>query len=49
MLIASTSALVHHDLQPMARIIGSATSGIEPRVMGFGPVGAIKRVLEKPV
>lgn len=47
MLIASASALVHHDLQPMARIIGSATSGIEPRVMGFGPVGAIKRVLEK--
>ncbi len=47
LLIASASALVHHDLQPVARIIGSATSGIEPKVMGFGPFGAIKRVLAK--
>ncbi len=47
MLIASASALVHHDLQPVVRIIGSATSGIEPKIMGFGPVGAIQRLLHK--
>ncbi|MBW7621120.1 3-oxoadipyl-CoA thiolase [Citrobacter portucalensis] len=46
-LIASENALQRHSLSPVARIIGSATSGIAPSVMGFGPVGAIQRVLHK--
>jgi acetyl-CoA acyltransferase len=47
LLIASQAALTRHDLQPMARIVGSATSGVEPSVMGFGPVSAVHRVLKK--
>ena len=34
-------------LKPRARILASATSGLEPEIMGVAPIGAIKRVLEK--
>ncbi|WP_067707137.1 3-oxoadipyl-CoA thiolase [Erwinia sp. ErVv1] len=45
LLIASERALTAHQLQPMARVIASAVSGVEPGLMGFGPVGAVNRVL----
>lgn len=35
------------EVQPMARILGYAWAGVEPRVMGLGPVPAIKKALEK--
>ncbi|MBT0720861.1 3-oxoadipyl-CoA thiolase [Rosenbergiella collisarenosi] len=44
-LMASEKALGTHQLQPFARVVASACSGIEPTVMGFGPVGAVKKVL----
>ena len=47
LLLASEAALSHHDLQPMARIVGGAVSGLEPTVMGFGPVGAVEKVLHQ--
>ena len=35
LLIASEAALRRHDLTPMARIVGGATTGVEPRIMGL--------------
>jgi len=47
MLVASEAAVQQYSLQPMARIISSAVVGVEPRIMGIGPVGASRRALEK--
>ncbi|MEH6560573.1 MAG: 3-oxoadipyl-CoA thiolase [Marinobacter sp.] len=47
MLVASESAVKAHGLKPMARILGMATAGVEPRVMGIGPVPAVRKLLEK--
>lgn len=45
-LIASESAANHHSLQPIARVVGMATAGVEPRIMGFGPSPATRKVLQ---
>ena len=47
MLIASESEINKHGLQPLARIVGSAVIGVEPRTMGMGPVQASNKVLKK--
>ena len=47
MLIASEDGMNVHGLQPLARIVSSAVVGLEPRIMGIGPVQASKKVLEK--
>ena len=47
LLIASDYAIDHYQLTPMARIISSAVVGVEPRIMGIGPVGASQRALKK--
>ena len=47
LLLASGNALAQHDLTPMARIVGSATCGVEPRVMGIGPVAATRKLLDR--
>ncbi len=47
MLLASAAALKKHKLRPMARIIAAAALGIEPRIMGMGPVGAVHKVLRR--
>ncbi|GEK73079.1 MULTISPECIES: 3-oxoadipyl-CoA thiolase [Halomonas] len=47
MLVASASAVEQHGLTPMARIVGMATAGVEPRIMGYGPVPAVRRLLER--
>jgi 3-oxoadipyl-CoA thiolase len=44
-LIASGSAAARHGLKPRARIVGMATAGLAPRIMGFGPSPASKKVL----
>jgi len=36
-----------HGLQPVARLVGYSHAGVEPRIMGMGPVPAVKKVLEK--
>lgn len=46
-LIASEAAVKSHQLRPMARIVSSAVVGVEPRIMGIGPVEASKRALKK--
>jgi 3-oxoadipyl-CoA thiolase len=47
LLIASEDAVARYDLVPMARIISMASAGVAPRVMGIGPVPAVKRLLER--
>nr|WP_300309599.1 3-oxoadipyl-CoA thiolase [Halomonas sp.] len=47
MLVASEAAVRKHGLKPMARILGMATAGVEPRIMGYGPVPAVRRLLER--
>ncbi|WP_312331597.1 3-oxoadipyl-CoA thiolase [Acinetobacter variabilis] len=45
LLIASDEAVQHYSLKPRAKIIGSTVVGVEPRIMGFGPAPAIKKLL----
>ncbi len=47
LLLASQAALDRHGLQPLARITGMASAGVAPRLMGFGPVPAIARLLAR--
>ncbi|MEO8192745.1 MAG: 3-oxoadipyl-CoA thiolase [Gemmatimonadales bacterium] len=47
LLIASESAVERLGLDPMARIISSAVAGVEPRIMGMGPVPSSRMALEK--
>ncbi|HEY3635489.1 MAG TPA: 3-oxoadipyl-CoA thiolase [Caldimonas sp.] len=46
MLIASERAAARHGLVARARIVGMATAGVAPRIMGIGPAPATKKVLE---
>jgi 3-oxoadipyl-CoA thiolase len=46
LLIASESAAQRWNLTPRARIVAAATAGVEPRIMGMGPVPATRKVLE---
>ncbi len=46
-LIASEEAVKKYNLKPLAQIISSAVVGVEPRVMGIGPVTASNKALEK--
>ena len=45
--ILSGEAAAKHGLTPKARIVGMVAAGVEPRVMGIGPVPAVRRVLER--
>jgi 3-oxoadipyl-CoA thiolase len=47
LLIASESAVNKYSMKPLARIIGAAVAGVEPRIMGIGPVYASQKVLER--
>ncbi len=47
LLIASEQALQQHNLTPLTRIISSAVVGVEPRIMGIGPVKASQQALAK--
>jgi acetyl-CoA acyltransferase len=46
-LVASESALRELDVTPLARIVASAVVGVEPRLMGLGPVPATRKLLAK--
>ncbi len=47
MFIASEEAVKRYNLTPKARIVSSAVVGVEPRIMGIGPVGASQKALQK--
>lgn len=46
LIIASKAAAEAHGLSPKARIVAMATAGVEPRIMGFAPAPATRKVLE---
>lgn len=46
-IIASQDAVEKYNLKPMARIVSSAVVGVEPRIMGIGPVGATNLALKR--
>ncbi|MDP2084076.1 MAG: 3-oxoadipyl-CoA thiolase [Gemmobacter sp.] len=45
LIIASAEAARAHGLKPIARILGAASAGVAPRVMGYGPVPAVQKLL----
>ncbi|WP_119302798.1 3-oxoadipyl-CoA thiolase [Dongia deserti] len=47
LLIASQRAIEQHGWTPLARITGMATAGVPPRIMGIGPVPAVRKLLER--
>jgi 3-oxoadipyl-CoA thiolase len=47
LLLASSDAAARHGLTPKARVVAMATAGVAPRIMGFGPAPATRKVLAK--
>jgi len=47
MILASEGAVVRHGLRPRARILGMASAGVAPRVMGMGPVPATQKLMAR--
>ena len=47
LLLASEEAVDRHGWKPMARIVTSAVAGVEPRMMGIGPIYATRKALER--
>jgi 3-oxoadipyl-CoA thiolase len=47
MIIASEHSARDHSLTPRARILGAASAGVEPRVMGIGPIPAIRKLMAR--
>lgn len=47
LLIASEQMVKDQNLKPLARIVSAATAGVEPRIMGIGPVKASEKALER--
>jgi acetyl-CoA acyltransferase len=45
LLLADEPSAAKYGLKPLARVLGMATAGVAPRIMGFGPVPAVKKVL----
>lgn len=47
LIIASKAAVKKYGLNPIARVVGGATAGVAPRIMGFGPAPASKKLLAR--
>lgn len=47
LIVASEAAVARHGLVPIARILGGAVAGVEPRVMGIGPVPASQKLMAR--
>ena len=47
LILASEKAVDEHGLKPIARILGFATAGVAPRVMGVGPIPAVRKLCER--
>ncbi|WP_313738678.1 3-oxoadipyl-CoA thiolase [Pseudomonas sp.] len=47
LILASAEAVKRHGLTPRARILGMASAGVAPRVMGIGPVPAVRKLTER--
>jgi acetyl-CoA acetyltransferase len=46
-MLANEDAMRENDITPLARVVGFATAGVEPRVMGIGPVPATQKLLAR--
>ena len=47
LILASGKAVETHGLRPIARVLGFATAGVAPRVMGVGPIPAVRKLCER--
>jgi 3-oxoadipyl-CoA thiolase len=47
LLLAGEGALKQYDLQPMARVVAMAVAGVDPAIMGMGPVPAVRKALKR--
>jgi acetyl-CoA acyltransferase len=47
LLLASSNGVKKYNLKPIARIVSAAVAGVEPRIMGIGPVEASRKALER--
>lgn len=47
LILASAEAVKKHGLTPRARVLGMASAGVLPRVMGIGPVPAVRKLVER--
>ncbi len=47
LLLASDAAVERYGLTPLARVVGAATAGVPPRIMGIGPVPATRKLLAR--
>jgi 3-oxoadipyl-CoA thiolase len=47
LILASAAAVKKYSLTPMARVLGLASAGVPPRVMGIGPVPAVQKLMER--
>ncbi len=47
LIVASEAAVKQHGLTPLARLLGGATAGVAPRIMGFGPSPASKKLMAR--
>jgi 3-oxoadipyl-CoA thiolase len=47
LIVASGRAVAVHGLRPLARVVGAAVAGVEPRIMGIGPVPATRKLLAR--
>jgi 3-oxoadipyl-CoA thiolase len=47
LLLASEGAVARYKLKPLARVVGTAVAGVEPRIMGMGPAPASRKLLQR--
>jgi len=47
MILASAEAVQKHGLKPRAKVLGMASAGVAPRIMGYGPVPAVRKLCER--
>jgi acetyl-CoA acetyltransferase family protein len=47
LILASHSAVQRHGLRPLARVVAGASAGVAPRIMGYGPVPAVTKLLAR--
>lgn len=45
LILASEAAMIRHGLRPIARVVAGASAGVAPRIMGYGPVPAVQKLL----
>ena len=46
-IVVSEAVVKKHNLKPLARVVATATAGVEPSIMGIGPIYAVRKVLDR--